>query len=65
MDLSKASWRKSTRSAGGGNACVEVAGLPGHVAIRDSKNPEGPAHVVRTMKFRDLVSRVRRGDLDL
>jgi hypothetical protein len=42
-----------------------VAGLPGHVAIRDSKNPEGPAHVVRTMKFRDLVSRVRRGDLDL
>lgn len=33
-------WRKSSYS-GGGNACVEVGDLPGHVAVRDSKDPAG------------------------
>jgi hypothetical protein len=42
IDLSGAIWRKSTRSNNGGN-CVEVAtNLPNVVAIRDSKNPNGP-----------------------
>ena len=41
-DLSRAVWRKSTHSGQDGN-CVEVAtNLPGIVAIRDSKNPNGP-----------------------
>ena len=40
-DLSKAAWRKSTRSGGATN-CVEVAGnLPAIVAVRDSKDPAG------------------------
>ncbi|MER7270278.1 DUF397 domain-containing protein [Micromonospora carbonacea] len=43
-DLSGARWRKSTRSAGNGGECVEVAdNLPGIVAVRDSKDPAGPA----------------------
>jgi len=43
VDLSGASWFKSSRS-GGGNDCVEVAHLDaGHVGVRDSKNPSGPA----------------------
>lgn len=42
-DLSGALWRKSSRSQGSGQACVEVAtNLPGIVAIRDSKNSDGP-----------------------
>jgi hypothetical protein len=42
-DLSDAAWRKSTRSNAGGD-CVEVAdNLPGTVAVRDSKDPAGPA----------------------
>jgi hypothetical protein len=42
-DLSGALWRKSARSNNGGN-CVEVArNLPGAVAVRDSKDPDGPA----------------------
>ena len=42
-DLSGAIWRKSARSNNGGN-CVEVArNLPSIVAVRDSKNPHGPA----------------------
>jgi hypothetical protein len=35
-------WRKSSFSFGDGD-CVEVPGLPSdHVAVRDSKDPEGP-----------------------
>ena len=34
-------WFKSTRSAGNG-ACVEVAHLLGGIAVRDSKDPDGP-----------------------
>ncbi|MEO3813107.1 DUF397 domain-containing protein [Sphaerisporangium sp. B11E5] len=47
MNLSGAKWRKSSRSSGDGGQCVEVAtNLPGVVAVRDSKNPDGPALVV-------------------
>lgn len=44
MELTGARWRKSSRSSGNGGACVEVAdNLPGLVAVRDSKDPAGPA----------------------
>ncbi len=33
-------WRKARRSAGNG-ACVEVAPTSGHIAVRDSKDPDG------------------------
>ncbi|MQS06213.1 DUF397 domain-containing protein [Streptomyces alkaliphilus] len=36
-DLSEAVWRRATAS-GPENNCVEVAGLPGGVAVRDSKD---------------------------
>ncbi|MGW2744832.1 DUF397 domain-containing protein [Streptomyces sp. NPDC001450] len=33
-------WRKSSYSGGGdGNNCVEIATLPVHIAVRDSKAP--------------------------
>jgi hypothetical protein len=37
-------WRKSTHSVDNGG-CVEVANLEHAVAVRDSKDPEGPAPV--------------------
>ncbi|SCG69975.1 DUF397 domain-containing protein [Micromonospora inositola] len=41
-DLTRAVWRKSTRSGGNGGECVEVAtNLPGIVAVRDSKDQLG------------------------
>lgn len=44
-DLSQANWFKSSRS-GGSKECVEVAFLNGgNVAVRDSKDPSGPALV--------------------
>lgn len=42
-DLTSATWRKSTRSSANGSDCVEVAQLPGVLAVRDSKDPHGPA----------------------
>ncbi|MER5453998.1 DUF397 domain-containing protein [Micromonospora sp. NPDC002389] len=44
VDLTGARWRKSSRSGGNGGECVEVAdNLPGVIAVRDSKDPHGPA----------------------
>lgn len=49
VELSGARWQKSTRSSAGGNAnCVEIASLGPHTAVRDSKNPHGPALIVPT-----------------
>lgn len=60
MDLNGADWRKSKRSGGNGGACVEVArNLPRIVAIRDSKDPHGPALVVSRDEWASFVSRVR------
>lgn len=43
-DLTKARWRKSSLSGSNGGNCIEVAdNLPGLVAVRDSKDPAGPA----------------------
>jgi hypothetical protein len=63
-DLSTATWRKSTRSSGGGSNCVEVAHLPGLIAIRDSKNPAGPALIITHSVFRELADAIRRGTLN-
>jgi uncharacterized protein DUF397 len=45
-DLADAVWRKSSRSNGDGNVCVEIALLSEATAIRDSKNPTGGTLVV-------------------
>ncbi|HEU5029281.1 MAG TPA: DUF397 domain-containing protein, partial [Spirillospora sp.] len=42
MDLTTATWRKASRSASNGGECVEVADFAGVVAVRDSKDPDGP-----------------------
>jgi hypothetical protein len=57
-DLSNAVWRKSTFSGGNGGACVELANLG---AIRDSKDPTGPALCVELMH---LVKAANAGHLD-
>ena len=60
-DLLAATWRKSNRSTGGGSNCVEVACLPGRIAIRDSKNREGGTLIVTAAVFRELTGGIRLG----
>ncbi|MEV6859911.1 DUF397 domain-containing protein [Streptosporangium subroseum] len=60
MDLSKALWRKSSRSNGNGGECVEVAAnLPGIVALRDSKDPNGPALLFAPEVWANFMTRIK------
>ena len=60
MDLSRAEWRKSSYSSNNGGNCVEVAGnLPKVVAIRDSKDPGGPALILSADQWAGFISRIR------
>jgi hypothetical protein len=54
-------WRKSSHSGGDEGACVELAALPGAVAIRDSKDPGGPALTLAPAAFRALLSHLKTG----
>jgi hypothetical protein len=57
MDLSRAEWRKASKSSSNGGACVEVArNLPGIVAVRDSKNPEGPVLTVSRLEWARFIT---------
>jgi Domain of unknown function (DUF397) len=60
MDLTRAEWRKSTRSGGNGGDCVEVArNIPGVVAVRDSKNPHGTALTVTPDEWARFIARLK------
>jgi hypothetical protein len=62
-DLSDMRWKKSSRS-GAGNNCVEVADLDGGRAVRDSKNPTGPALMVTVAEWSAFTAGVRAGEFD-
>ena len=62
-DLTRAAWRKSSRSGAG--ECVEVAdNLTGVVAVRDSKDPAGPALVFPPTAWDIFVTAVKDGEFD-
>jgi hypothetical protein len=59
MDLNDLRWRKASRSASNGGECVEVADLAGVVAVRDSKDPDGPKLVVGRDEFATLMAALK------
>ncbi|AEW93614.1 MULTISPECIES: DUF397 domain-containing protein [Streptomycetaceae] len=61
-DLTSAQWRKSSYSTDTGGDCVEVAALPSTVAVRDSKNPDGPALTFTPEAFTAFLSAVTDGE---
>jgi hypothetical protein len=62
MGSSHIEWRKSTHSVDGG--CVEVAIIEGRVAVRDSKNREGPMLTFTPIEWRAFLAGVRTGEFD-
>ncbi|WP_019629772.1 DUF397 domain-containing protein [Actinomadura atramentaria] len=59
MDLTDATWRKATRSSEKGDDCVEVANAPGTVAIRDSKNPDGPKLLIPRPAYTNFTTAIK------
>jgi Domain of unknown function (DUF397) len=59
MDLSKATWHTSTRSGQNGGHCVKVAELPGLIAVRDSKDPDGPTLTFSPEKWRTFTETLK------
>jgi hypothetical protein len=57
MDLT---WVKSSHSANSGD-CVEVAHLPGFVAVRDSKDPHGLILRFTADEWRQLLETITSG----
>ncbi|MFC4590589.1 DUF397 domain-containing protein [Sphaerisporangium corydalis] len=77
MDLSAAKWRKSTWTGDNGGNCVEVAELsavadqssPGTtsttwIAVRDSKNPEGPKLYFTPAEWDAFLDGVKASDFN-
>jgi hypothetical protein len=53
-------WRKSTRSSQHENSdCVELAAVEAQVAIRDSKDPNGPRLMLTRSQWNALSGRLK------
>ena len=59
-------WRKASYSGANGGGCVEVTQLPAAVvAVRDSKDPDGPELAFSHADWRAFIAGVRAGEFDL
>ena len=63
-ELGLVQWRKSSASNPSGN-CVELAELPGgSVAVRNSRQPAGPALVYTRAEIAAFLAGVKNGEFD-
>jgi hypothetical protein len=60
VDLSMAVWRKASRSTVQNDNCVEVVAILTSVAIRDSKDPNGPKVILSRQDFRRFTDALKR-----
>lgn len=63
--LPAVTWQKSRRSNPSGN-CVELAALPdgGGIAVRNSRDPQGPALIYTRAEIEAFILGARDGDFD-
>ena len=64
-DLESSHWRRSTHSDSSGGNCVELAGLPAEIAVRDSKDPDGPVLTFTPDEWRAFTLGVQDGEFDV
>lgn len=57
------SWLKARSSTANGH-CLEVAAAVGNIAIRDSKDPDGPILIYTPPEFRAFLDGARNGEFD-
>jgi hypothetical protein len=67
---SRAKWRKSSYSNGSGGSCVEIAVLAdtaagSGIAVRDSKDPHGPALTFTTRQWSAFTAAIKSREFDL
>lgn len=65
MTFDNATWRKSSRSASSGGACVEVAFANVAVGVRDSKSPDAGHHEIPPAQWRSFLADIKNGRFDL
>jgi hypothetical protein len=65
VDLTRAVWQKSSRSGPFTDNCVEVAFVGGIIAVRDSKNADGPALVFTPNEWDAFVDGAKDGEFDI
>jgi hypothetical protein len=53
------SWRTSSYSTSNGGDCIVVGAAPRAVAVRDSKDPDGPVLAVSREGWQDFTRRVK------
>lgn len=63
VDLSRATWHKSSLSAA--NGCVEVAFVEDQVAVRDSKNRGGAVLLFTAQEWRTFLQGVRGREFEI
>jgi hypothetical protein len=56
-------WRKAKRSMNNGN-CTEVATAAGMVAVRDSKDPQGPVLLYSPASWASFLNAASNGRFD-
>lgn len=60
MDLtSRTAWRKSSYSSSSGDNCVEVGHTGPQIAVRDTKNPDGPRLAIPAQTWQAFTRRVQ------
>jgi Domain of unknown function (DUF397) len=72
MDLTGAVWRRPARGGAEDGSCIEVAVVAGSkegsdhvIAMRDGRNPGGPALIFTPEEWRAFTAGVMDGEFDL
>lgn len=65
MNTNAPTWRKASRSSNNGGNCVELAAAMLGVAVRDSKDPDGPHLHFASDVWRKFAAHAKAGEWDL
>lgn len=59
-ECATSTWRRSSHSNTQGNQCVEVAAFGDRIALRDSKNPDGPVLLFSRTEWKEFIQHLGR-----